>query len=153
MWQKKWDIPHIPELPNIPKSNVLPLWQKKNSISRFVCQYPKIITIFDVADFKRDMIMIFFFIIYMIIGLIVRFKIFNIIYRSQNSKDTKSRKHQSHETEHLLVCSNDLFIFYVVEYGVPIWVSICELLFNFNFFRSVIVVIWSIFYRSLVWVI
>ena len=23
--EKKWDIPHIPELPNIPKNNVLPL--------------------------------------------------------------------------------------------------------------------------------
>ena len=76
--KRKWDIPHIPELPNIPKNNVLPLWQKKIGISRFVCQYPKIITIFDVADFKRDMIMNFFFIIYIIVGLLVRFKIFNI---------------------------------------------------------------------------
>ena len=76
--KRKWDIPHIPALPNIPKNNVLPLWQKKIGISRFVCQYPKIITIFDVADFKRDMIMNFFFIIYIIVGLLVRFKIFNI---------------------------------------------------------------------------
>ena len=57
--KRKWDIRHIPDLPNIPKNNVLPLWQKKIGISRFVCQYPKIITIFDVADFKRDMIMVF----------------------------------------------------------------------------------------------
>ena len=74
MAKKKWDIPHIPDQQNIPKNDK---WQKKMDIP-FVCQYPKIITFFDVADFKRDMIMIFFFIIYIIIGLLVRFKIFNI---------------------------------------------------------------------------
>ena len=63
MAKKKWDIPHIPLRPNIPKNNVLPLWQKKWDI-QVVCQYPEIITMFDVADFKQHMSMIFFFIIY-----------------------------------------------------------------------------------------
>ena len=61
--KKNWDIPHIPDRPNIPKNNVLPLWQKKWDI-QVVCQYPEIITMFDVADFKQHMSMIFFFIIY-----------------------------------------------------------------------------------------
>ena len=58
--EKKWDIPHIPDQPNIPKNSQLPLWQKKKWDIPVVCQYPEIITMFDVADFKRDMSVIFF---------------------------------------------------------------------------------------------
>ena len=41
--KKKWDIPHIPELPNIPKNNVLPLWQKNFGISRLCANIPKLL--------------------------------------------------------------------------------------------------------------
>ena len=55
--RKKWDISHIPDQQNLPKNDKLSLWQKKWDIP-FVCQYPKIMTMFDVANFKQD---IFFF--------------------------------------------------------------------------------------------
>ena len=41
--KKKWDIPHIPDRPNIPKNNVLPLWQKKIGISRFCANIPQLL--------------------------------------------------------------------------------------------------------------
>ena len=78
-----------------------------------VCQYPEIITMFDVAGFKQHMSMIFSFIIYnrcTCSSQNIQYK-----YRSHNLKDTKSRKHQSHQTENLLVCSKVLFNFFVVE--------------------------------------
>ena len=41
--KRKWDIPHIPALPNIPKNNVLPLWQKKNGISSLCASIPQLL--------------------------------------------------------------------------------------------------------------
>ena len=51
---------------------------KKNWDIQVLCQYTAIITMFDVADFKQHMSMIFFSLSF-IIGVLVRFKIFNII--------------------------------------------------------------------------
>ena len=41
--KRKWDIPHIPKLPNIPKNNVLPLWQKKLGYPRLCANIPKLL--------------------------------------------------------------------------------------------------------------
>ena len=49
---------------------------KKKWDIQVVCQYPEIITMFDVADFKQHMSMIFP--LSFIIGVLVRLRIFNI---------------------------------------------------------------------------
>ena len=70
--------PTYPRIDKYPKKQRIAVVAKKNWDIPVCVPISQNITIFDVADFKRDMIMIFFFIIYIIIGLLVRFKIFNI---------------------------------------------------------------------------
>ena len=103
MWQIKFGISRYPKYP---KKKRIAVVAKKNWDIPFMCQYPEIITMFHVADFKQDITMIFFFIIYNRCTCWLQ----NILYeyRSHDSKDTKSTKHQTHQTQNLLVCSNVL---------------------------------------------
>ena len=113
LWQKKNGISHISQIDQISQKITFCRCGKKKWDIQVVCKYTAIITMFDVADFKQHMSMIFFFIIYN--WCTCSLQNIQYKYRSHNLKDTKSRKHQSHQTENLLVCSNVLFKFYVVE--------------------------------------